>query len=85
MLTTPLTVGGRRPALVRLAGYLRYRGIPEEVAVVLLLPWARKAFMDPLPMEEIERHVRGIYQRYGTAAHGHTRRITQPFQLEVPL
>ena len=85
MLRRPLAVGGRRPALIGLAGYLRYRGIPEEVAVALLLPWAGKAFMDPLPIEEIERHVRGIYQRYGTAAHGRTHRITQPFRLEVPL
>ena len=36
MLSRPLTVGERRPTLIKLAGYLRYRGIPEEVAVALL-------------------------------------------------
>lgn len=65
MLSQPLAVGERRPTLIKLTGYLRYRGIPEEIAVRLLLPWAEKAFNEPLPAEEIERHVRGIYSRYG--------------------
>lgn len=68
MLTHALAIGERRPTLVKLAGYLRYRGIPEEVALALLLPWARKTFAEPLPPEEIERHIRGIYTRYGTRA-----------------
>jgi len=65
MLSRPLSVGERRPTLVKLAGYLRYRGIPEEVAIALLLPWAEKCFTEPLPPERVERHVRGIYHRYG--------------------
>lgn len=65
MLSRPLTVGERRPRLIKLAGYLRHHGIPEEVAVALLLPWAEKCFLEPLPPEQVERHIRGIYRRYG--------------------
>jgi hypothetical protein len=65
MLSRPLSVGERRPTLVKLAGYLRYRGIPEEVAIALLLPWAERAFSEPLPPEEVQQHIRGIYGRYG--------------------
>ncbi len=65
MLSKPLAVGERRPTLVKLAGYLRYRGVPEEIAVRLLLPWAEKAFNEPLPPEEVQQHIRGIYGRYG--------------------
>lgn len=65
MLTHALVIGERRPTLVKLAGYLRFRGIPEEVTVALLLPWAQKCFSEPLPAEEVEHYVRGIYQRYG--------------------
>jgi len=65
MLCRPLGVGERRPTLVSLAGYLRYRGIPEEVALALLLPWAERAMSVPLPRGEVERHIRGIYHRYG--------------------
>lgn len=85
MLKRPLLIGERRPTLVKLAGYLRFRGIPEEVAVALLLPWAKRAFNDPLPADEVERHVRGIYHRYGVAAPRHSRKPTRPFRLEVPL
>jgi len=65
MLSNPLREGSRRPTLVKLAGYLRYRGIPKEVALRLLVPWAREAFQDPLPDEEIRKHIEGIYNRYG--------------------
>ena len=65
MLSRPLTVGERRPTLIKLAGYFRHHGIPEEVAVVLLLPWAERTFNEPLPPGELEVHIRGIYQRYG--------------------
>jgi hypothetical protein len=65
MLSGALCVGERRPTLVKLTGYLRYRGIPEEVAIGLLLPWAERAFSEPLPPEEVERHIRGVYGRYG--------------------
>jgi hypothetical protein len=51
--------------LVTLAGYLRYRGVVEDVAVGLLICWAREHFVPVLPDHEIERHVRGIYKRYG--------------------
>ena len=59
--------GARRPTLVSLAGHLRVRGIAEEIAVELLLPWAREHFESALPDQEIEKHIRGIYQRYGVA------------------
>lgn len=65
LLTAVHTTGTRRPALVSLAGYLRYRGVAEEIAVALLLPWARDHFDPPLEDAEVERHVRGIYHRYG--------------------
>ncbi len=65
MLSRPLAVGERRPTLVKVTGYLRYRGIPEEVAIALLLPWAERAFSEPLPPEEVQQHIRGIYGRYG--------------------
>jgi hypothetical protein len=84
MLARPVAVGQRRPTLIRLAGYLRYRGIPEEVALALLLPWARGSFAQPLPLGEIERHVRGIYRRYGLPQRGHTGEPGSR-KLEVPL
>jgi len=65
MLQQSLVVGERRPTLVKLAGYLRYRGVPQEVAVALLLPWAEKCFTQPLPPEQVERHIHGVYRRYG--------------------
>lgn len=84
MLRCPLLVGERRPTLVKLAGYLRFRGISEEVAIALLLPWAEKCFTEPLPPEELERHIRGIYGRYGVRE----RRLAKPgksWHAEVPL
>lgn len=84
MLQQPLGVGERRPTLIKLAGYLRYRGIPEEVAVVLLLPWAEKVFNEPLPPEEAERHIRGIYQRYG-ARERKVAKTHKRWHAEVPL
>ncbi len=74
MLSQPLAIGERRPTLVKLAGYLRFRGIPEEVAVALLIPWACESFNEPLPPQEVERHVRGIYGRYGVRE----RRVAKP-------
>lgn len=65
MLTNGITVGARRPTLVTLSGYLRHRGIPEDVAVGFLIPWSQVKFAEQLPTEEIERHIRGIYKRYG--------------------
>lgn len=84
MLSQPLAVGERHPILIKLAGYLRYRGIPEEVAVRLLVPWAERAFNEPLPAEETERHIRGIYDRYGVTERG----VAKPgksWHAEVPL
>ena len=63
------TAGTRRPTLVSLTGYLRFRGVDEDVAVELLLPWAREHFSPPLSDGEIEKHVRGIYRRYGLGIH----------------
>ena len=54
--------------MVSLAGHLRSRGIREEIAVELLIPWARQHFSPPLPDNEVEKHVRGIYQRYGVVS-----------------
>lgn len=84
ILSQPRAVGERRPTLIKLAGYLRYRGIPEEVALALLLPWAERLFSESLSPEEVERHVRGIYGRYGVREH----RIAKSGKLwhaEVPL
>jgi len=84
MLSQPVAVGERRPTLVKLAGYLRYRGIPKQVAIVLLLPWAERAFSEPLPPEEVERHIRGVYDRYGIRE----RRVAKSgkcWHVEVPL
>ena len=61
--------GMRRPTLVSLTGYLWCRGVDEDVAVELLLPWAREHFSPPLSDGEIEKHVRGIYRRYGLGSH----------------
>jgi hypothetical protein len=63
----------RRPTLVSLAGHLRCRGVAEDVAVMLLLPWAREHFKPPLPDAEVEKHIRGIYRRYGIPARMHRR------------
>lgn len=84
MLSQPLTVGERRPTLIKLTGYLRYRGIPEEIAVRLLLPWAEKAFSEPLPPEELEVHIRGIYQRYGVRERK-LLKANKKWHAEVPL
>jgi hypothetical protein len=62
--------GMRRPTLVSLAGYLRCRGVAEDVTVELLLPWAREHFKPPLPDTEVETHIQGIYRRYGIPAIG---------------
>ena len=60
----------RRPTLVSLTGYLRCRGVAENLAVMLLVPWAREHFKPPLPDTEVERHIRGIYHRYDIPARG---------------
>ena len=66
LISKPQATGNRRPVLVRMAGYLRHRGVSEEVAVGLLLPWARYQFDPVLEDGEVERHIRGIYRRYGS-------------------
>jgi hypothetical protein len=65
LLSKTHQTGTRRPTLVSLAGHLRVRGVDEDVVVELLLPWAREHFSPQLPDGEIEKHVRGIYRRYG--------------------
>ncbi|MCK4580443.1 MAG: hypothetical protein KAU10_03760, partial [Dehalococcoidia bacterium] len=84
MLSRPLTVGERRPTLIKLAGYFRHHGIPEEVTVVLLLPWAERTFNEPLPPEELEVHIRGIYQRYGVRERK-LLKAHKSWHVEVPL
>ena len=64
------TTGDRRPSLASLAGYLRRHGVAEDVAVALLDSWAQEHFSPSLPAHEIERHVRGIYGRYGLGGVG---------------
>jgi hypothetical protein len=70
LLLRSLQAGERRPTLVKLTGYLRYRGVSEGMALALLVPWAKQAFAEPLPPEEIEKHIRGIYRRYGSQSLG---------------
>ena len=65
ILGRPLHPGERRPALIKLVGYLKYRRVPEEIATELLLPWTEMIFQPTLPQEEIIKHIHGIYQRYG--------------------
>ena len=65
MLNSEVPVGQRRPSLTKLAGTLRGHGIPEEVAVALGVAWARWAFIEPLEDTEVERHITGVYHRYG--------------------
>jgi len=84
MLSRPLSVGERRPTLVKVTGYLRCRGIPEEVAIALLLPWAERAFSEPLPPEEVQQHIRGIYGRYGVRE-CRAAKSGKPWHAEVPL
>lgn len=55
-------------------GTLRRRGIDEEGAVALLVPWAREHFDPPLPDEEVEHHVRAMYERYGLPRRGNRKR-----------
>jgi hypothetical protein len=71
--------------LIRLAGYLSSRGIPEGVAVALLLPWAEKNFTESLSPQEIERHIRGIYKRYGIGEPRLANRTSGPWHAEVEL
>jgi hypothetical protein len=68
MLATPIAKGGRRPSLTRFAGALRVRDIEEDAAVYLGHFWNAVQFRPPLSDEEVEKHVRGIYQRYGTGS-----------------
>ena len=65
LLTSRVEVGFRRPSLVRLAGALRSHGLDEQSAVALAEPWAQSAFVVPLEPAEVEKHIRGVYQRYG--------------------
>jgi hypothetical protein len=65
IFTSTLAVGERRPMLIKIAGYLRHHGITEQAAVALTLPWAAQHFTELLPPAEIEKHIRGIYRRYG--------------------
>ena len=51
-------------------GVLRARGLPEDAAVALLVPWASVHFRPALPDEEVERHIRSMYARYGMPAKG---------------
>jgi len=65
LLNSTIAVGARRPTVARLAGAMREKGIEEKAAVALITPWADSAFVEPLPAAEVEKHVRGVYQRYG--------------------
>ena len=67
LLSTAHTTGSRRPTLVSVVGHLRSRGVTEDVAVLLVVPWAKAHFRPELPEAEVEKHIRGIYRRYGVA------------------
>ena len=82
LLSKTHVAGIRRPTLVSIAGHLRIRGIDEDVAVMLLLPWAREHYQPGLPNSEVERHIRGIYRRYGVVSQ--TRKVPRTLpSLEV--
>ena len=65
LMGSNIPTGQRRPTLTKIAGAYRAGGIDVEAAVIALTAWAEKAFEEPLPEEEIEKTVRGIYERYG--------------------
>ena len=67
LLSTVHTTGSRRPTLVSIVGHLRSKGVTEDVAVLLVVPWAKTAFDPELPDAEVEKHIRGIYRRYGAS------------------
>ena len=73
LLSTAHTTGSRRPTLASVIGHLRSRGLAEDVAVLLVVPWARDHFSPSLPDTEVEMHIRGIYRRYGIASGSHNR------------
>ena len=77
LLSTVHTTGSRRPTLASIVGHLRRRGVTEDLVVLLVVPWAREHFNPILPDAEVEKHIRGIYRRYGVASIPHRRRRTQ--------
>ena len=77
LLSSVHTTGSRRPALASIIGHLRSRGVAEEVVVLLVVPWAREQFDPVLPGAEVEKHIRGIYRRYGVALFPLGRRRTR--------
>ena len=77
LLSSVHTTGSRRPTLASIVGHLRRRGVTEDLVVLLVVPWAREHFNPILPDAEVEKHIRGIYRRYGVASIPHRRRRTQ--------
>ena len=56
--------GQRNDTAARLAGFLQRRGIPEDVALAILEPWADRC--NPMfDGKELSSVVSGIYRRYG--------------------
>ena len=76
LLSTVHITGSRRPTLASIVGHLRCRAVTEDVAVLLVVPWAREHFNPLLPNAEVEKHIRGIYRRYGVASIPYRRRST---------
>ena len=72
LLTHTHGQGVRRPTLIGLAGHLRYRRVREDVAIEPACRWATEKFKPRLPDEEIRRHIRGVYRRYGLGPTDHT-------------
>lgn len=54
--------------LPRLVGVLRSRGVDVDTAVNFLSGWQQEHFAPPLSDEEIDAHVRAMYDRYGHPA-----------------
>ena len=65
LMASSIPTGQRRPTLTKIAGAYRAGSIDVEAALIVLVAWAEKAFEEPLPGEEIEKTIRGIYGRYG--------------------
>lgn len=62
-LVTPIGEGQRNIQLTRIAGYLR-NVLPFPITLELMRQWNARCCQPPLPASELERTVRGLYERY---------------------
>lgn len=63
-LGRPVPEGERHKRLVGLAGLLRRRNVPQDIALALLHAWNRRWCVPPESEEEVERQVLDVYARY---------------------